>query len=133
MSILLEEDRKHEAREVWNKYEIKVSSVLLKIETSISLLRFFNRQNNKFDKIWLANKKVKLMELLNNIFFNDITESFANMIVKNNELASCKSLDAIHIATALNIRNNPNNKNIHVCSFDNKMLMAAKKFGFKVN
>jgi predicted nucleic acid-binding protein len=133
MSILLEESRELEAKNIWNSHRIKFSSVLLKIETNISLLRFYNRQGNKFDEIWLANKKTKLKELLNDIYFNDITETFADAMIKNDFLAACKSSDAIHLATALNAKKNPNNKNIRICSFDKNMLKVAKELGFETS
>ncbi|MDR2579365.1 MAG: type II toxin-antitoxin system VapC family toxin [Fibromonadaceae bacterium] len=131
MSILLEEDRECEAKNIWESYKIKISSILLKIETNISLLRFYNRQENKYDEIWLANKKVKLRELLGDVFLHDITEEFAESMIRNSSLAKCKSLDAIHLATALNAQSNPNNKSICICSFDKNMLSIAKQLGFK--
>jgi predicted nucleic acid-binding protein len=130
MSILLEEDRKEDAKNIWENSKIKISSVLLKIETNISLLRFYNRQNGKFDETWLAGKKEKLKELLESIFFNDITETFANFMAQNASLAKCKSLDAIHLATALNARKNPDNEDIRICSFDKNILAVAKELGF---
>jgi len=133
MSILLEESRELEAKKIWKDHQVKFSSILLKIETNISLLRFYNRQRNKFDKIWLANKKIKLRELLNDVFFNDITETFADFTIQHDSLAACKSSDAIHLATALNARNNPNNENIRICSFDKNMLRVAKELGFGTN
>jgi len=133
MAILLEESRELEAKNIWKDHQVKFSSILLKIETHISLLRFYNRQRNKFDKIWLANKKAKLRELLNDIFFNDITETFADSMVQHDSLAACKSSDAIHLATALDARTNPNNENIRICSFDNNMLRVAKELGFETN
>jgi len=39
-------------------------------------------------------------------------------------------LDAIHIATALNIRES---NDVTICSFDNNMLKIAKEFGFETN
>jgi len=133
MSILLEESRELEAKNIWNNHQIKFSSVLLKIETNISLLRFYNRQRNRFDKIWLDNKKAKLKELLNDIYFNDITETFADSMIQNDSLAACKSSDAIHLATALNAQRNPKNKNICICSFDKNMMRVAKELGFEIN
>jgi len=133
MAILLEEDNRHEAKDIWESNEIKVSSILLRIETNISLLRFYNRQEGKFNGTWLSEKKEKLSEFLGEIFFTDITDNFANFMACNDSLAKCKSLDAIHLATALKAQNNPNNGNIRICSFDKNMLTAAKELGFETN
>jgi len=43
--------------------------------------------------------------------------------------ANCKSLDAIHIATALDIRDSSDCE-VHICSFDKNMINLAKQFGF---
>ncbi len=48
-------------------------------------------------------------------------------------LSKCKSLDAIHIATALSISEKYNRNEICICSFDNSMLVVAKELGFETN
>jgi hypothetical protein len=48
-------------------------------------------------------------------------------------LAKCRTLDAIHIATALDIRKNNNDENINLYSFDMDMRTLALEFGFTLN
>jgi predicted nucleic acid-binding protein len=48
-------------------------------------------------------------------------------------LSKCKSLDAIHLATALNMSEKYGISEICVCSFDKNMLKVAKELGFETN
>jgi len=133
LAILLEEKRKDEAYSIWKNNPIRVSSVLLKIETDNSLKRFYKRNENRLDIEGLAKRKMQLSKLMNDVFFNDITEVFANSMIQNDFLANCKSLDAIHIATALDISETYGRNEICICSFDNNMLKVAKELGFATN
>jgi len=130
LAILLDEKRQDEANSIWKSNPIRISSVLLKAETNISLLRFHKQNRHKLGIDWLNEKKILRKKLLSEVFFNDITEQFVDAMEQNDSLAKCKSLDAIHLATALKVRNNPNNGNINICSFDKNMLMVAKELGF---
>jgi predicted nucleic acid-binding protein len=130
LAILLDEKRQDEAINIWDSNPIRISSVLLKAETNISLLRFYKQNGYKLGEDWLNEKKALRKKFLNEIFFNDITEEFVDDMEQNDGLAKCKSLDAIHLATALNARKNPDNKNIRLCSFDKNMLAVAKELGF---
>jgi len=65
------------------------------------------------------------------VFLNDITESFADAMERNNinVLAKCKSLDAIHLATALDVSEKHGKNEICICSFDKNMLRVARELG----
>lgn len=53
LAILLNEERQDEAFKYWNDTDTKISSILLKIETIISLRRVYNNNKQKLDKNWL--------------------------------------------------------------------------------
>jgi hypothetical protein len=72
LTILLEEDRKYEAYEYWQNSKMKVSSILLKIETIVTL--------------------------------------------------KCRTLDAVHIATALKFREINDNKDVTIYTYDRMMI-----------
>jgi len=130
---LLDENRQDEAIYIWKSNPIKISSILLKIETNISLLKFYKQNEYKLGINWLNEKKALRKKLLNEVFLNDITESFADTMEQNDILAKCKSLDAIHIATAIDISEKYSKSEICICSFDKNMLRIAKEFGFETN
>ncbi|GBU25588.1 hypothetical protein R83H12_02238 [Fibrobacteria bacterium R8-3-H12] len=133
LAILLDENRQDEAVHIWKSNPVKISSILLKIESNISLLKFYKHNGRKFGINWFNEKKALRKKLLNEVFLNDITEHFANAMEQEDihTLAGCKSLDAIHLATALSIRNNPYKEPICICSFDKNMLKIARELGFE--
>jgi len=106
---------------------------LLRIETNISLCRTHKISNHKHDNSWLTEKTNELDEILKNINYKSIDKSIEQIIIKNEKLAGCKSLDAIHLATALYFRESTREQNIILCSFDKNMLKIAKEFGFETN
>jgi hypothetical protein len=65
-------------------------------------------------------------------FYYPIDEAFANSIGKRSALAGCKSLDAIHIATALAIRDKRSDKDVRIKTYDKMMVRTAQDFGFAV-
>ena len=133
LAILLDENRQDEAVYIWKSNSIKISSILLKIETNVSLLKFYKQNEYKLGINWLNEKKTLRKKLLKEVFLNDITESFADAMEQNDILAKCKSLDAIHIATALDISEKYGRSEVCICSFDKNMLKVAKELGFETN
>ena len=131
LAILFDEKRFDDAWNAWNSSEARFSSILLKIETNISLQRYYKTNVHYFDDIWLNKKEKILNDLLDDVFYKPIEEPFGNSIAKNKKLAGCKSLDAIHIATALYFRETAREQNIILCSFDKNMLKIAKELGFE--
>jgi predicted nucleic acid-binding protein len=130
LAILFEENKQNEALRIWKGNPIRVSSVLLDIETNISLKRYHKQLKHKLGENWLDKKKLELKNFLDNVFFNEVTGNFAKSMRGNDKLAHCKSLDAIHIATALNIREN---NDVTICSYDKNMLKIAKELGFETS
>ncbi|GHV10884.1 DNA-binding protein [Fibrobacterales bacterium] len=131
LAILFEENTQDTAYNIWQSNNVRVSSVLLKIETNNALMRYHKLRKNCLDSGWLDKKRLQLNAFLRDVFYSEITEKFADSMAENYTLANCKSLDAIHIATALNIKSNPNNSDIRLCSFDKKMLATAGQFGIE--
>jgi predicted nucleic acid-binding protein len=133
LAILLNEGRQNEAYSYWTGATIKVSSILLKIETIISLRRIYEHNKTKLGNNWLGKKIKELDEYLNEVNYRIIDDELERTIYLKKELARCKSLDAIHIATALKYREDNNDENINLYSFDIAMHELAEHFKFKTN
>ncbi|GBU25696.1 hypothetical protein R83H12_02351 [Fibrobacteria bacterium R8-3-H12] len=132
LSILLNEARSEEALAIWQNNRARVSSVLLKFEMNISLRRRIKQQGNAFGDERLKTRLQKLDKFLSDIFYKDITENFESSASRNYDiLFKCKSLDAIHIATALDISEKYGRSEICICSFDKNMLKIARELGFE--
>ena len=132
LAILLDEKRQKEALELWQN-PIRFSSILLKIEAIIGLRRTYENNKKNLESDWL-NKKTKILEEYlceaNYMLLNDKIE---REIYLRKELSQCRSLDAIHVATALLFREINNNEDINFFTFDKTMHNLARHYGFKTN
>jgi predicted nucleic acid-binding protein len=132
LAILLEEARKKEAYEYWQNSSIRISSILLRIETVVSLRRTYEYYKNQLDNDWLIEKLKILDEYLNEVNYRIIGTKIEREIYLKKELSKCRSLDAIHIATALKFRE-MNNVDIVLYTFDKTMHELAEHYRFKTN
>jgi len=134
LSILLNETRSEEALTIWQNNRIRVSSVLLKFEMNISLRRRIKHKKSIFSDEQVKARLQNLDKFLSDIFYKDITEDFEISASRNYDILSkCKTLDAIHLATAIDISQKYGKNEICICSFDNNMLSVAKELGFGIN
>ncbi|GBU24518.1 hypothetical protein R83H12_01151 [Fibrobacteria bacterium R8-3-H12] len=69
LAILFDENRFDEAFDIWQTSEARVSSVLLKIETFVSLQRHYKQNENLLGKVWLNKKEKTLHYLLGDVFY----------------------------------------------------------------
>jgi predicted nucleic acid-binding protein len=132
LAILLDQKRQEEAYGYWQN-STKVSSILLKIETIIVLRRVFENNKHNLENEWL-NKKTKILdEYLNEVYYEIINAKIEREIYLKKELAQCKTLDAIHIATALQFKEINNNEDTYFYTFDKTMHSLAEYYKFKTN
>jgi predicted nucleic acid-binding protein len=133
LAILFNESHAEEALGVWENSPIKVSSVLLKFETNISIRRKHRSRKDKYGDDWLETKLTGLNKYIEKVFFTDIDENLENSVSEYYEdLSKCKSLDAIHLAAALKISEKHDRKEIRICSFDENMRSSARQLGFEI-
>jgi predicted nucleic acid-binding protein len=132
LAILLEESRKNEAYDYWQSSAIRVSSILLRIETMIGLRRTYQYYKNKLDDNWLTEKTKILDEYLNEVNYRIVGTAIEREIYLKKELSKCRSLDAIHIVTALKFRE-MNNVDVILYTFDKTMHELAKRYRLKTN
>jgi predicted nucleic acid-binding protein len=134
LTILMNEPQSEEAWAIWQSNKARVSSILLKFEANIVLRRNYRNRMNKVNNAWLTSRLQNLNNFLSDIFCVDVTEALENSTYSNYDMLSkCKSLDAIHIATALDISEKYGRSEVCICSFDKNMLKTAKEFGFETN
>lgn len=133
LAILLDEKRKPEAKELWNEATIRVSSILLRLETITVLRRTYEHNKNKLDQGWITNKTTELNEYLQEINTRNIDEDIEKTIVLKKEISRRKTLDAIHIATALEFRKLIPSSDFFLYTYDKGMADLAKVFKFKIN
>ena len=72
-----------------------------------------------------------LEQFFSGINFKFIDQSIEEVIRKNANLALCRSLDAIHLATALYFRPHLDEE-LCICSLDRRLREFAVKFDLKI-
>jgi predicted nucleic acid-binding protein len=133
LSIILDQERQEQALSLWQNATEKTSSILLRIETLVSLRRNYANNKNNLGTNWLSEKNSILNGYLDEVDCLNVSNKVEKVIIKNNDLCKCRSLDAIHIATALIIKSNIIGDNINFYTFDTNMHEIAMNFGFITN
>ncbi len=133
LAILLDEERREEAYSYWRTAEIKVSSILLKLETITVIRRTYEQNKTQLEVGWLKEKTTLLLEFLNEVNYRIIDEDIEKTVFLRKDLARCRTLDALHIAAALDFKKLNYGKNLILYSFDKQMHDLAEYYKFKTN
>jgi predicted nucleic acid-binding protein len=80
---------------------------------------------------WLSKNEKKLKELLSECSLVKIDESILSILELKKDISECRSLDAIHIATAIFLKNYLKDSQLLFYSFDKRDNEVAKRFGLK--
>jgi predicted nucleic acid-binding protein len=133
LAILLDEKRKDEAIKLWNNASIRVSSILLRLETITVLRRTYEHNKTKLPSLWLSKKTNELNEFLQEINIRIIDEDIDKIMTLKKEIAKCKTLDAIHISTAIEFSRLVSQKEFVLYTFDKEMANLAKSLKMHIN
>ena len=133
LAILLDEKRKSEALELWNNATIRVSSILLRLEIITVLRRTYEHNKTKLSNLWLSKKTNEFNEYLQEINIRIIDEDIEKIMILKKEIAKCKTLDAIHISTAIEFSKLVPKNEFMLNTFDKEMRNLTKSLKFNVN
>jgi len=133
LAILLDEKTRAEAYAWWSASEIRVSSILLKIETITVLRRTWERHRDRLESSWLSKNTKVCQEFLAEVNLRIVDEEIENIIFLNNEISQCRSLDAIHMATALNWSRLMPQEDFILYTFDKNLGALAQSMKIKTN
>ena len=86
---------------LWTGEHIRVSSILMKMECIVSLRRVALQCGFAADQGWVASRLDGLEPFFQQVSFKTVDDSIENMIRCDPRLAECRTLDAVHLATAL--------------------------------
>ncbi|MBN1960480.1 MAG: PIN domain-containing protein [Deltaproteobacteria bacterium] len=129
LEIYLSQVRAAKALEIITQHQAKVSSWLLSIEVSIVLRRVLNRSAK--DKNLLTAAMKRLQKDLTAISLFDGLPILADRINEESKFARCRALDAIHVASAMLIRD-LTGQNMQIATFDNRVADLANSLGLAV-
>jgi predicted nucleic acid-binding protein len=131
LSIILEEENSEISKKIWKDYDYRVSSILLESECLVTLRRFYNNNKNNLENNWLVLKEKELYDLLEEVNIRILDENITEYIKLKKELSKCRTLDAIHMATVLEFKDNIE-ADIKVCTLDERMKKLASNMHFTV-
>jgi predicted nucleic acid-binding protein len=133
LAILLDQKRKDEALKFWDTANIRVSSILLRLETITVLRRTYEHNKIKLPTVWLSKKTTELNEFLQEVNIRIIDEDIEKIMTLKKEIAKCKTLDAIHISTAIEFSKLVPKKEFMLITFDKDMSNLAKSLKMNIN
>jgi len=133
MAILLDEKRKNEALDLWNNASIRVSSILLKLETITVLRRTYEHNKAKLSSLWLSKKTSELNEYFQEVNIRIIDEDIEKIMLLKKEVGKCRTLDAIHISTAIEFSKLVPQQEFKLNTFDKEMASLAKSLNMNIN
>ena len=125
LAIVFGEDYSDISWKIWQECYIKLSSLICEAECYIVIRRYYENNKKKLSQQWLEKKEKYLSALFNEVHKMKFDENILNIIKKTMHLSNCRTLDAIHIATALEFKKNCDEA-FYLCTFDNNMIKAAK-------
>ena len=129
LSILLKESRTVLASSWWEENVNRVSSVLLEAESLINVRRHAARHIRDPLESWLQERTGFLTRHLSDITLKPVDESVLRILHREKTLADCRTLDAVHLATALYFREK-SGEEIAFATFDARLRETASRLGF---
>lgn len=131
LSFLLEQNVLEKDISIWKDYTPRLSSFLLELECLITMRRIYSQNRKNFTKKWLTLKETELKDFIKEISIKNIDQSVLEIVELKRELSECRTLDAIHMATAILFSEHCSDP-IFICSYDNRLRKLSKDFGFVV-
>jgi predicted nucleic acid-binding protein len=129
LSLLLGDQHAAQALELWHAELDRVSSVLLEIECRTVLRRLPaaelpDRQRR------IAEQRLALA--LEEVTLKPVGDDIVAVVRETHSLGGCRTLDAVHLATALYFRAAAE-ADFRVYTFDLSMAELARRLGFRVS
>ena len=129
LSALLEKESQFV--DIWDQFPTRVSSNILKIECIISIRRAGKMQNLSPESTWVIDRINSLDKYFSFITLKYLDNSIEDIIQNNYKLADCRSLDAIHLATAEYFKPYISGPYV-IGTLDRRMRKSAKESGYRL-
>ncbi len=133
LSILLDEKRRADGLALWNTASVRISSLLFKLETITVLRRTYEHNKEKLEPSWLTKKSQEAEGYFQEVNFRIIDEDIEKVVFLKRELAKCRTLDAIHLATAWEMNRIVEPSEFFLFTFDKELSDMAKTLKFQTN
>ena len=131
LAILLEKKKERSYIRAWKKIRPRVASISLEAECVVTLRRTHRHSSRHLPSDWLQRKEAQLKELLAEVSLRTVDRAIIRQIRTKKDLCECRTLDALHLATALEFKKN-SDESIAIGTLDQEMRKLSEKLGFGV-
>jgi len=114
----------------WESDELKLSSKLLDFECFVNIHKIYRENSKRLPKHWLDKALDKYDDLKGEINLKAIDNEILHTIKSNLKLTNLKSLDSIHVSTAL-LWNDFTDTPITICSYDKNIRKICKELNLQ--
>jgi len=128
LSIVLDEPLSEACQKVWEDTDQHVSSLLLEAECIVSIRHA--AVSRSLDSNWMSAAQSELSDILNLFFLKPLNSDVIQLIHFRRELSRCRTLDALHLATAVLAR--PTLADYALVTLDLQMAHVASELSLKV-
>jgi predicted nucleic acid-binding protein len=119
------------AAALWDGHPRRVSSSLLELESRTVLRRAERASGPSGPRGWLGERERMLSSWLDSVALRIVDRAVTNRLAAEPLHGTGRTLDAVHLATALLLRDHLG-PDLVVCTFDGGMAAAARALGFVV-
>lgn len=128
---ILEQHPAEKYASLWDPVAVRLSSTLLKIECLIGIRRAGSLQRLTRSSSWIEQRAGLLRRYTDEVYCKNLDGEIEEIVRETPELCDCRSLDAIHIATALYYKPHLDEP-IGIVTLDKRMREIAGRLGFSV-
>jgi predicted nucleic acid-binding protein len=132
LAILLEDAFSAPALTHWEDASERVSSLLFEAECIVTLRRIASSRGKRLTPGWLDERMALLAQSLKEITLQKVDGAILEIVRQEVSLSECRTLDAIHLATATFFQRRLRAEPLAVVSFDRRQREIAARLGFKV-
>ncbi|EMY78782.1 PIN domain protein [Leptospira weilii serovar Ranarum str. ICFT] len=131
LSIIFEDTDYDRSYESWTRDNYRFSSNLIEIESFVNIHKIYRENRKVLGKGWLTEKLARQHDLLSEINLKRIGSEVYERIQKDEKLTFLKSLDAIHLSTALLIADVLKDR-LTICTYDKNIRKIASDMNFNL-
>lgn len=126
VALVSSEARSARALELWERAGGRAGSILLAIESEVALARLVRLRPSMADEA-----RQRLSSLIEEVTMKNVDDDVLRRVRSTPELARCRSLDAVHVATALHFAER-SDEPLTLATFDARMAEVAAAVGLRV-
>jgi predicted nucleic acid-binding protein len=118
--------------ELWGSASERLASSLLVVECLIGIRRAAAHRRIQWDDPWVRSRIAAAERTFEEVTFKALDRSIEEIVRNTPSLAECRTLDAIHVATALHFRPSAEGP-FEVVTLDKGMKNVARRLGLTVS